>query len=78
MFYKNSYLKKIFTDAEFLYKEPLVISQISFANKEQQFHNILFAGDAAGLITPSFRDMTVENPWRCSRGFWERNKRQQD
>ncbi|CAN5627540.1 NAD(P)/FAD-dependent oxidoreductase [soil metagenome] len=50
--HKNKHLQKIFTEAEFLYKEPLVISQISFANKTQAAGNMPLCGDAAGLITP--------------------------
>lgn len=50
--FKNEYLQKIFSEAEFLYKEPLVISQISFSDKELFANNIIFCGDAAGLITP--------------------------
>ena len=49
---RNRHLQKIFTEAEFLYKEPLVISQISFANKTQSAGHMPLCGDAAGLITP--------------------------
>jgi flavin-dependent dehydrogenase len=50
--YKNSHLKKIFTEAEWLYDQPLTISQISFAKKSQVEDHILMLGDAAGMITP--------------------------
>ncbi len=50
--YKNKKLKDIFSNAAFLYDEPLAISQISFANKETSKNEIIFCGDAAGLITP--------------------------
>ena len=50
--YRNHHLEKIFREAEFLYKEPLVISQVSFANKTQAVANMPLCGDAAGLITP--------------------------
>lgn len=50
--YQNRQLKKIFTEAEFLYKEPLVISQVSFADKSQTAGMMPLCGDAAGLITP--------------------------
>lgn len=50
--YKNPALKKIFTEATFLYKEPLVISQVSFSQKKQVENHVLMIGDAAGLITP--------------------------
>ena len=49
---KNSVLKQIFCKAEFLYEEPLVISQISFNKKQQVENHVLMIGDAAGLITP--------------------------
>ena len=50
--YKNKNLEQIFTQAEYLYAEPLVISQVSFAHKEQVAGNMLLCGDSAGLITP--------------------------
>lgn len=50
--YKNPFLKLIFKRARFLYDKPLVISQISFEKKSSHAGNLLFAGDAAGLITP--------------------------
>ncbi len=49
---QNPALKEIFSNAEFLYEEPLVISQVSFNNKEQVLDHMLLVGDAAGLITP--------------------------
>lgn len=50
--HQNKHLQKIYTEAEFLYPEPLVISQVSFANKTQYAGNMPLCGDAAGLITP--------------------------
>ena len=50
--YKNPKLKHIFTNADFLYEEPLAISQISFSKKTQVENHILMIGDSAGLITP--------------------------
>ncbi len=50
--WKNPKLASIFSSAEFLYKEPLTISQISFSKKSQVQGHILMAGDAAGMITP--------------------------
>jgi flavin-dependent dehydrogenase len=50
--WKNPMLKQIFCKAEFLYKEPLVISQVSFSKKQQIENHVLMIGDAAGLITP--------------------------
>ncbi len=49
---QNPLLKEIFSQAEFLYDDPLVISQVSFNNKEQVLDHMLMVGDAAGLITP--------------------------
>ena len=49
---QNPQLKQIFNTAVFLYEQPLVISQISFHEKEQVWQHLLMAGDAAGLITP--------------------------
>jgi flavin-dependent dehydrogenase len=48
----NPQLKMILENAERIYAQPEVISQISFAVKEQVQNNILFIGDAAGMITP--------------------------
>jgi len=50
--YKNPFLKKIFTESEFLFSEPVTISQISFDKKKQIENHILMLGDAAGMITP--------------------------
>ena len=48
----NPHLKKIFDECEMLWKEPVVISQISFDKKELIKDHILMIGDAAGMITP--------------------------
>jgi flavin-dependent dehydrogenase len=50
--YKNPFLKEIFTTSEFIFPEPVTISQISFDKKEQVLNHMLMLGDAAGLITP--------------------------
>lgn len=50
--YKNSALKKIFTECKFLYDTPVTISQISFNKKTQTENHVLMLGDAAGMITP--------------------------
>jgi len=50
--YPNPHLKKIFTEAEILYKSPVTISQISFAKKTQVEDHVMMIGDAAGMITP--------------------------
>ncbi len=49
---QNPYLKNIFSNSEFLYKEPLTISQISFDKKKQVENHVLMIGDAAGMIAP--------------------------
>lgn len=49
---KNPKLKKIFTSAEFLFEQPLAISQISFNKKSQVENHVLMLGDAAGMISP--------------------------
>jgi flavin-dependent dehydrogenase len=50
--YKNPFLKKIFTEAEFLFSGPITISQVSFDKKELVKNHVLLIGDAAGMITP--------------------------
>jgi flavin-dependent dehydrogenase len=50
--YQNPYLKKYFTEALFLFKKPVVISQISFEKKQAHNHGIIMLGDAAGAIAP--------------------------
>ncbi|HEX8331931.1 MAG TPA: NAD(P)/FAD-dependent oxidoreductase [Segetibacter sp.] len=49
---QNPTLAKIFSEAEFLYSQPSVISQISFDYKSQVEDHMLMIGDAAGMITP--------------------------
>lgn len=49
---QNPHIKKILTEAEFLYPQPEVINEISFAPKSCVENHVLFCGDAAGLITP--------------------------
>ncbi|HEY6082801.1 MAG TPA: pyridine nucleotide-disulfide oxidoreductase, partial [Chitinophagaceae bacterium] len=52
LLFKNPHLERIFTNATFLYKEPLAISRISFDKKQQVENHVLMAGDAAGMIAP--------------------------
>jgi flavin-dependent dehydrogenase len=49
---QNPRLREIFGQAEFLYRQPEVINEISFAPKQPVEQHVLMAGDAAGLITP--------------------------
>jgi len=48
----NPHLKKIFSECEILWKEPVTISQISFDKKNLVEDHVLMIGDAAGMITP--------------------------
>ncbi len=50
--YKNPFLKKYFTESEFLFKSPLVISNVSFQKKDTYKSSVFLAGDSAGSITP--------------------------
>ena len=49
---RNPYLGKIFSEAEKLMDQPVIISQISFDKKTQVEDHVLMIGDAAGMITP--------------------------
>jgi flavin-dependent dehydrogenase len=49
---RNPRLKHILVNSEMLFDEPLSISQVSFAYKEQVHDHILMIGDTAGLIHP--------------------------
>ncbi len=49
---KNPFLKKYFTEATFLFEEPLAISQIKIGYKNAVENNILMLGDSAGNIAP--------------------------
>jgi menaquinone-9 beta-reductase len=49
---RNVQLAKIFSEATFLYSQPLTISQISFQRKTQIENHVILLGDAAGMITP--------------------------
>lgn len=50
--YKNPFLKKYFTESEFLFNAPLVISNVTFQKKNTYKNSFFLAGDAAGSITP--------------------------
>ena len=50
--YQNPFLKDIFINAEFLFPQPIAISQISFQQKLSVENHLLMVGDAAGSITP--------------------------
>jgi flavin-dependent dehydrogenase len=48
----NPFLDKIFSSANFLFPQPVTISQISYEKKTQVEDHLLFIGDAAGMIPP--------------------------
>lgn len=50
--YRNPHLRSIFHNSEFLLTVPEVINEISFETKSPVEDHVLFAGDAAGMITP--------------------------
>ena len=50
--FKNSNLEKIFTTAEFIFKEPVTVSGINFLIREPVTDNSFFLGDAAGSMAP--------------------------
>ncbi len=49
---KNPFLDDIFNNADFIFREPITISQISFDEKSQIENHLLMTGDAAGMIAP--------------------------
>ena len=50
--YQNPQLKKIFTESEFIFKEPITISGINFLIKKSVSKTHFYLGDAAGSIAP--------------------------
>lgn len=50
--FKNPFLKSVKTNADFTFKRPEVINEISFSPKKAVENHILMSGDTAGLITP--------------------------
>ena len=50
--FRNPVLRNIFSNSEFLFSKPEVISGFSFAPKALVENHILMCGDSAGLITP--------------------------
>ena len=49
---QNPFLNHYFSNAEFLYAQPLTISQITFSKKTAVQQHVLMLGDAAGNIAP--------------------------
>lgn len=50
--FKNPVLKAVFSNSQFLFEQPEVINEISFASKNTVESHILMCGDSAGLIAP--------------------------
>ncbi len=50
--YENPFLEAIFKEAEFLFTQPITISQISFQKKPSVENHVLMVGDSASSITP--------------------------
>lgn len=50
--FKNPIIKSLFINSEFLFEEPVVINEVSFAPKATVENHILMCGDSAGVITP--------------------------
>lgn len=50
--FRNPFLKRIFSESEFLFPRPEVINEISFEEKRAVENHILMVGDSAGMITP--------------------------
>jgi flavin-dependent dehydrogenase len=49
---KNPHLKTIFSDAEFLFKNPMVINEVSFTSKSTVEEGVIMIGDSAGMVAP--------------------------
>ncbi len=50
--HKNPFLKRYFTESNFLFEKPLVISNVYFQPKATHINQMLMVGDSAGAITP--------------------------
>lgn len=50
--WQNPHLRRIYAEAEFLFDQPKVINEISFAPKPPVEQGILMCGDSAGMIAP--------------------------
>ena len=50
--FRNPLIRDLFSNADFIFKKPEVINEISFETKRPVENHILMAGDAAGMITP--------------------------
>lgn len=50
--YQNPHLKRIFTRSKSLFPRPITVSNFSFGARKAVSDHILYAGDAAGMISP--------------------------
>ena len=50
--FENPHLKKLFSEADFIFQKPEVINEVSFETKEPVWNHLFMMGDAAGMITP--------------------------
>lgn len=50
--FRNPHLKQIFEKAEFLFEQPIAISNIHFQPRHSEKNGIIMLGDAAGTIAP--------------------------
>ncbi|MCV9388181.1 NAD(P)/FAD-dependent oxidoreductase [Reichenbachiella ulvae] len=50
--HRNSHLKAIWENSDFLFDQPIVINEISFEKKGPLHDHIFMSGDTAGMITP--------------------------
>lgn len=50
--YRNPHLKKLFTDAEFIFDKPETITEVGFETKSPVENGLLMTGDAAAMIAP--------------------------
>ncbi|HUB59923.1 MAG TPA: FAD-dependent monooxygenase [Puia sp.] len=49
---QNPFLEKIFSSANFLFPQPVTVSQISYERRTRVEDHVLLIGDAAGMIPP--------------------------
>jgi len=50
--FKNPHLKDIFSKAEFVWEEPLIISNVKFSKQSLANNDVILVGDSAGSISP--------------------------
>lgn len=50
--FENPFLKRYFTNSDFLFQQPVVVSNVEFRKKHTDVGGVFLLGDAAGSITP--------------------------